>query len=127
MLSFKTSRERDEYAALREHNPKLQDMLIDLVPYVQNKMGKDVVVTSIYRSPDEQNELYTNEPKKVPNSPHETWQAADLRSSIYTQAERDDICSYLNTHWHNANGKIVAFCHAIAGNVMHFHISLYRD
>lgn len=126
MIAFKTSNERDEYAQLGMKNPKLLDLLIDLVDYVGSTYRKDVTLTSVYRDPAEQNALYKDEVKKVPNTPHGTWEAVDLRSSTFTAAERDDICSYLNKKYKNANGKKVAFVHAITSQALHFHIQLYR-
>lgn len=126
MLTFKTPNERDEYAQLGTKNPKLLDLLIDLTSYVQEKHGKDIVITSVYRDAAEQNQLYKDEVKKVTNSPHSTWEAVDLRSSTFKQSELDDICSYLNGKYKNANGKRVAFVHAITGGAMHFHVALYR-
>lgn len=126
MLTFKTPNERDEWSQLLNKNIGLFDLIIDLTAYVDDKYGKDVVLTSVYRDAAEQNQLYKDEPKKVPNTPHSTWEAVDLRSSIYSEQERAEICEYLNKKYKNANGKKVAFVHAVTGGALHFHVALYR-
>jgi hypothetical protein len=125
-LTFKTLNERDEYLELPKRNPKLLDLLIDLTAYTAKKHGKDITLTSVYRDEEEQKDLYKESPTRPAASPHCTWQAVDLRSSTLTQEEMDDMCAYLNSRYKNANGKVVAFTHKIPGNVMHFHLQLYR-
>lgn len=120
-LGFKTNRVRDEYAQLLVKNPRLFYLLSELTMYVQAKYKKDVVLTSILRTPEEQADLYKNSQKKVVNSPHLTWEAVDLRSSIYTDEEIQDILVYVNGRVKNPDGK-VSFVHAIPGNASHFHI-----
>jgi uncharacterized protein YcbK (DUF882 family) len=125
-LKFKTNVERDQYAELGTKNPKLVDLLIDLTDFVSSTFKKDVVLTSVYRSPEQQADLYKNSERKVVNSAHSTYEAVDLRSFIYTQNEIEAICSYLNAKYKNANKKPVALYHSIAGGAPHFHVALYR-
>lgn len=126
MISFKTDNEREEFAQLGTKNPKLLDLLIDAGEFTVAMYNKPIVITSIYRSPEEQAALYSQSSVKVPNSPHMSWEAADLRSSTFDEHERTRICEYLNLRYSNKNGKKVAFCHAIAGQAYHFHVALYR-
>lgn len=120
-LGFKTNRIRDEYAQLLVKNPRLFYLLSELTMYVQARHKKDVVLTSILRTPEEQADLYKNSQKKVVKSPHLTWEAVDLRSSIYTEEEVKDILAYINGRIKNPDGK-QSFVHAIPGNVDHFHV-----
>ena len=124
MIGFKNPRERSEYAELATKNPKLFDLLHDLVSYVQDTFKKDVVLTSVYRTAEEQAALYAKAVHKVLKSDHMSWEAVDLRSSIYTKGEIDSIVAYLNTKYKNRDGRRVALYHSVPGNVPHFHISL---
>jgi hypothetical protein len=107
-------------------NPKLLDLLIDLSEFCELMYKKNIVLTSVFRDETEQAELYKQSTHKVLKSAHGTYEAVDLRSSTFTAHEIETICSYLNTKYKNKNGKKVAIAHAIPGNVMHFHIALYR-
>ena len=126
MISFKTENEREEWAKLPEKNPKLMDLLIDVGDFTMAMYNKPIVITSLYRDPAEQAALYAKAEKKVVNSPHSFWLAADLRSSTFSKEEIDRICEYVNGRYKNANGKTVAFCHTVPGQAPHFHIQLYR-
>ena len=126
MINFKTSAERDQYVELATKNPKLSELLIDLDDMIGRNYKKNMVITSIYRSPEEQAALYAKSAHKVPNSPHMTYEAVDLRSWTFTDVERDEIISYLNKRYTNPDGRRVSMCHAITGGAIHFHIQLYR-
>lgn len=126
MLAFKTNRIRSEYAELPNKNPKLFELVVDLAQYVQDNFKLDLTLTSILRTPEEQADLYKQSAVKVEKSAHLSWEAVDIRSLVFTKAEIDDICRYLNGKYKNANGKPVAFCHTVVGGAPHFHVQLYR-
>jgi len=126
MLKFKTPAQREQWVAMGTKNPALVDLVIDVSEYITLMFGKETVLTSILRTPEEQAALYAASPTKVVNSPHLTYEAVDLRSSLYTPEEIASICAYLNLTYRNANGKKVAIFHKIPGNVDHMHIQLYR-
>lgn len=125
-ISFKTNKERDQYVELGTKNPALVELLIDLEAYIRVNLKKNIVITSVYRSPEEQAALYKQSTHKVKNSDHTLYQAVDLRSWLYSPAEIEQICTYLNKKYKNASGAKVAMCHAITGGAMHFHIALQR-
>lgn len=125
-LLFKTGSERSQWAELGTKNKPLVELVIDLVGHIRDLYSKDVVLTSVYRSPEQQSDLYKQSAVKVEKSAHETYEAVDLRSWLYTPAEIAEICAYLNKKHKNANGKPVAMCHAITGGAFHFHVALYR-
>lgn len=124
MLQFKSTRIRDEYATLSFKNQKLFTLLIDLINFVEDNYKKDVMLTSILRTKEENDALYATTPidKRPKSAPHTTWEAVDIRSSIYTKDEIRGILEHLNTKFKNANGKPSALYHMINGNVTHFHL-----
>ena len=125
-IQFKTNAERDQFVELGTKNKALVELLIDLDQLVTSTMHKNIVLTSVYRSPDEQAALYAKSERKVTNSPHSSHEAVDLRSWTFTDPERDEIVDYLNKKHKNASGRPVAMCHAIPSGALHFHIQLYK-
>lgn len=124
-LVFKEPRLQDEWAQLATKNPKLHDLVIDLTQYVADMLKKDVVLTSIYRTAEEQAALYAVSLHKVLDSPHMHWNAVDLRSTVYTEDEIRGIINYINAWYKNANGKPVVIYHVVPGNAYHFHIQRF--
>lgn len=127
MLQFKTQRIRDEYAQLPTKNPKLFELLIALEYYTRDTFKKDVVITSILRTKEENDALYVNTPvdKRPKSQPHCDWKAADIRSTIYTEQEIRFMLDYLNKRYPNTNGKPAALYHTIAGGAPHFHLAQF--
>lgn len=126
MIKFKTERVEKEWAYLEEVNKPLHMLIEMLESFVTLELHKDVTLTSIFRSKEEQAALYVNVPsdKKVLDSPHMHWRAVDLRSSDFTDAEIKRMLTFLNA-FRYMEGRSVALYHTIAGNVAHFHVQ-YR-
>lgn len=123
---FKTARIKDEYNQLPFRNKRLKNLLEFVNLYSQLAFGKPIMVTSIFRSQEEQDALYAQTPpdQKPPRSPHQDWCAADLRSSIYTPYEIDRLVAALNTIPVWGGQRKAALYHTIAGNVAHLHIQI---
>lgn len=124
MIQFKNDRIKAEWSQLESNNLSLFNLVKALSLLVKNNFDKDVVITSIYRSAEEQAELYKDVPegKKVLNSPHMRWEAVDLRSNIYTETEIKKMLTFLNLFLYQGGQRNVAIYHTIAGNVAHFHL-----
>jgi len=125
-VKFKTTRIEEEYSELQDKNAQLHALLVMLDGYTRAKFSKEIVLTHLFRTPEEQVSLYAaTEPSKRPaKSPHQSWEAVDLRSTTFTEAEHKDMCDMLNKTYKNKNAKPVAFVHAIAGGAPHFHIQV---
>lgn len=126
MINFKTPRIRDEFAQLPTKNPAMFDLLDRLNSWVANTYKKDITITCIYRTPEENDALYNGLLERPKGSPHVYWKAVDLRSRGFTQVELSAICAWLNAHFKNAL-KPVAFVHALPNNAAHFHIQYRLD
>ena len=102
-------------------NSKLKAILENASLFVEQEFNKNLVITCLYRSPEENAALYKGaiEPKW---RPHTLWCGADLRSSIYTQDEIKKLLSFLNHFTVFSGQRKCASYHAIAGNVHHFHV-----
>lgn len=105
-------------------NAALHGLVDQLSVWVSNNLQKDITLTHLYRTAEEQVALYAaTEPAKRPTaSPHQVWNAVDLRSSVYTPEEVAGIVAWVNKHYTNPNGRVCALAHAIAGGAYHLHI-----
>lgn len=123
-LKFKTTKQETEFGELQTKNPGLYNIGVTLSVFVKNAFNKDVVVTDVFRTKEEFDALYAATPieKRPKDSPHCHYNAFDLRSRLYTEAEIRQLLNYLNNNFKNPSGLPIALYHKIAGNVEHFHI-----
>lgn len=119
---------KDELALLKTNNKSLYDLLFNLADWVKDNLKKDLVVTGIFRSNEEQANIYKNDAKykaKPFKSPHQFWDAFDLRDSIFTKDEIPKVVKYLNDTYNKTNRyKWTAMDHSV-GLGYHFHVQ-YR-
>jgi hypothetical protein len=123
MIEFKTSRERSEFGELVSKNPKLFYIITQLADYTMNTYGKSIVLTSIYRSPEENAILYKDTPvdKRPKAQPHTIWGAVDVRSHNFTEEEITATTAWGNAKFKNPSGKAICIYHCIAGGSPHWH------
>lgn len=128
MLKFKNDSQRlvDEHKKLKSTNSGLFDLIEQLISYVSSKYKKDVIITMIYRTQEEQDKIYANDEKykqKKFKSPHQLWHSVDIRSFIFTKREITELVDYINLNFNAKNWyKWTAKCHEVQGNGEHFHI-----
>ena len=119
----------DEIWEMKEKNRPLLKLLFDIRNYCRDNFGKDVVITMIYRTDDEQDMIYRDNPKyqkKKFKSPHQFYHALDLRSRTFTQEEIDELVQYLNDTYNDSNYyRFTAMCHNV-GHGDHFHVQYYK-
>ncbi len=120
---------KKEWKDLDQQNKPLKAMLIDLNKYTWKKFKKTILFTEIFRTQTQQDEYYWNNRKyrrKPWKSCHQFWQGSDLRSWIFTEEERDDICDYLNKKYNKSNyWKWTAKVHTV-GHGFHFHLQFLK-
>jgi len=127
---------RQELKDLKSKNPELDRLLQELLEHVSQTSGKDIVVTMILRTHSEQDAIYggrTNSKgrrydERPWKSPHQFWQALDLRSRIYSDEELKDMVKWLND-WGKANGNYYSWTakvHEVGNNGMHFHVQFVK-
>lgn len=119
-----------EFSRLRTANRPLAKLMIDLYRYIAREMGQDTVMTMIFRSQDEQDAIYRNNPRyeaRPFTSPHQYWQAIDIRSTIFDDDEIAQIEQYLNDKYNGTNYyKWTAKNHKVGDGAYHFHIQYYE-
>lgn len=115
----------DELKTLVTKNKSLYNLLFNTADWVKENFKKDLVVTGIFRTDAEQAEIYKNDAKfkkKSFRSPHQLWDAFDLRDSTFTKDEIKKIIDYLNTTYNPTNiYKWTAMDHSV-GLGFHFHV-----
>lgn len=115
----------DELALLKAKNKPLYDLLFNLADWIKENIKKDIVVTAIYRSDDEQATIYKNDYKyktKPFKSPHQFWDAFDLRDNTFTKDEIPKIVKFINDTYNATNRyKWTAMDHSV-GLGFHFHV-----
>jgi hypothetical protein len=132
VVKFKNDSERlkAEWVTLASKNTLLTSLLSDLATYIRTKFNKDLIITMIYRTPDEQAEIYKDDPKfkvKPFKSPHTFWHSADIRSSTFTPEEIKQIEDYLNVKYKKSNYYgWTARNHKVGNGAEHFHIQITK-
>ena len=129
-IEFKTDRVAVEFGQLEAKNRKLHALLVDLNELVNARFEKALVITHIFRTIEEQAEIYKDSAKykrKPFTSPHNWWHGCDLRSRTFTPEEIKWIENYLNNKYNAKNYyKKTAFNHNI-GLGDHFHLQYIED
>lgn len=123
-ICFKTPRERQEFFQLYEMNKDLFGLVDQLGVRICNNFRKDLTLTSIHRTKEENDALYTSTPpeQRPKGSPHCFWKAVDFRSRDFEEHELADIIAWVNGEYKNPNGKITCFVHKIEAGAVHAHI-----
>jgi hypothetical protein len=132
MLKSKTERIRKEFEELPSKNASLAQLILDLNDFVSLEFNKDVVMTHIFRTQEDQKALYAKEAKQNKSSPHMRWEAVDIRDWIYDAKEKKAIGKFLKEYYDATNemnklpsGSRTYWLHSLKSNAMHFHIQ-YR-
>ena len=124
-LKNDSPRLKTELAELLKLNKSLYDILFDLADYVKDSFKKELVVTGIFRTDQEQDEIYKNDAKykiKKFKSPHQNYTAFDLRDSTFIPDEIKNIVKYLNDKYNKTNTYTwTALDHSV-GKGYHFHV-----
>jgi len=125
-----SKRLKNELYQLRTKNRELLKIILDIRDFVSDNFNKNVTITMIYRTQEEQQDIYGINTRK--KSPHQFWQAVDLRSKTFTQSEIEKIVDYLNDTYDKKNyyskftTRSTAVCHKVPGQAYHFHIQFVK-
>jgi len=119
-VQFKTERQQKEWSD-PQLDPRLRAILLAMAEYIQRNYDKPMVVTSVWRTNEEQKSIYG--PDTTRRSPHEFWRAIDIRTWIYDHDEVMGIIAFLNKWWPRKDGKPLALYHDV-GRGAHLHIQV---
>lgn len=123
-MKFKTHREQQEFETLKLANKRLATIVALIDQYTLMEFGKEVTLTSVFRTKAEHEALYAKTPpdQRPASSPHMHNQAVDLRSSDFSNDQINKMLQFLNCFTVWGGKKKCALYHTVAGNVAHFHI-----
>lgn len=126
-MIYKITRIAEEYDKLLTVNPKLHKLIDILDCFAQMELGKELTVTCIFRTKEENDALYAATPpsQRPPTSPHCFFHAVDLRSSDFTDLQINRIVAFANQFTYEGGARKVALYHEISGNVKHLHIQYF--
>lgn len=119
------ARLKSELETLKIKNKQLYDLLFNLADWIKDQFKKDLTITGIFRTDEEQAAIYKNDKKyqKRPfQSPHQFWDAFDLRDSTFTKDEIPKIIKYLNDTYNPKNRYAVTSMDHSVGLGWHFHV-----
>lgn len=107
-----------------ELDSRLRIILFALEGYLKHKYNTSLIITHLWRSQKEQDEIYKNDPeyqKRPFKSVHQYYRGADI--SISTVSGKK-IANWLNVNFFYAPGKPTALVHTVASWGIHLHIQV---
>lgn len=114
-----------EYNQLLDKNKDLFNAINDLAIFMQTKLNKSLIITMIYRTDEEQADIYKDSPKfqaKPFKSPHQFWQAWDTHSLDLSTQQISTIVNYMNEKYNSSNYyTVTCMYHEVDGHGFHLH------
>jgi len=130
LINFKTE---NKQRLLDEFHSDLMDRRLRLLIYAVSAycwetFHKPILITEILRSPDEQREIYKNDPAYQQQpwlSVHEYWRAADLRTLAFTSGEIINLVGWLNDmiEYDKGNHPTLLY-HEVSEHGLHLHLQV---
>jgi hypothetical protein len=120
-----SERLKEELKGLLKSNKYLHDILYDVAGFCKEKFDKEVVVTEILRTQEEQDKYYAKDEayqKKKKTSPHQLGHALDLRDWTFTKDQIKEIVEYVNGKFNKTNSYAWTALDHNVGQGYHFHI-----
>jgi len=127
----KATRLRNDWKELHEKNPALYSIVTHLAGYCGLTLKKDLVITQIFRTKNEQLAIYG--PNTTKKSPHMFHCAVDLRcrDSHFKKEEREFLERSLrkydqfNSFGQMPSGSRTVWIHSVGDGGIHFHVQFY--
>lgn len=108
-------------------NSKLKKILYMLALYCEVEFGKDITITELYRTQDEQDQYYEDNQRykeKPWKSVHQFGRGADVRSKNFEPDEAERIIKFLKCVTYRDGSKSQTVVHHDIGLGEHFHIQV---
>lgn len=120
MIITKNNSDLKEYSIC---HPVLLELLFYVDDFVYTNFGKNICVTEVYRTDEEQNKLYPDNLKKVSLHMLTPVQAIDIRSWEFNEKEVEALNIAINDGW-DFGFKNMQCCifHKLKSGAYHFHI-----
>lgn len=105
-------------------HPRLRLMVFALTGFADYHFGRDIIITHILRTQEEQDAFYGNDPRyeAAPwKSVHQFGRGVDIRSTSFTRDEIGRMVDFINLNFPYGGGKSAALQHNI-GSGAHIHL-----
>lgn len=118
-LEFKTDKIKQQFKELEKHNRSLSLIVKAIDKRFKKDLKKDVVLTEVFRTFEEQDKIYG---KNASISPHMVWEAVDIRTHGISDKDIRSLLFALNNTFNEINiYPVTAIFHDI-GLGPHLHI-----
>lgn len=128
-LIFKNDNIKKQWES-QKLSKRLETIIFALSGYIWHQFKKPLILTEIYRTQEEQDQIYANDPKYKEQkfvSPHQVWRAVDCRISDFKDDELKKIQEFLFSRFiYNTKDpryKIVLVHNIGFGNHLHIQVS----
>lgn len=101
---------------------RLRKVISDLDDYVTNKLHKDLIITSLCRTEQEQREILAQMGVEYYASVHMFGRGADCIINRGTVKEYEDVVTYINSTYPYPNNKKTALYHKVGSGSWHLHL-----
>jgi hypothetical protein len=125
LIQFKTQRQAHEWTDERLDG-RLRVIVYALAGFVFDRFGKVLVISEIFRTKDERELIYKDDPiLRNTVGTHEVWRAIDLRTVAFTPDEIGEMVTFLNGHFGYTGKHATSLYHIVVG--YHLHIQVDSD
>lgn len=122
-MNFKTQKEYADWVQMCAGDYAIVPVVTYADNYARMFFTKHLTVTHIFRSDEEQRELYESRGKEYRPSVHSHWRGVDIRVSTLTHSEREDLVGAVNARFSYGRGKVCAIDHDIGAGA-HIHLQV---
>jgi hypothetical protein len=122
-MKFVSDRVRREWETMTRESRILVPVVLLADLASQEAAGKEIMITSIYRTAEEQALICKGMGVEPYSSVHELWRGADLRSAWYAPDQVAEISRRVNSVFEYGRGFKTAGLH-LRGTAAHFHLQV---
>lgn len=96
----------------------------------KNINARGIILTDIFRTNDEQRQIYKNNARfklKSWMSVHQLWRGIDVGVNAYTEEQRHEMCNFINKYFEYAGSHNSCVYHRVKSNIKsawHFHLQV---
>lgn len=127
LINFKSSRQSEEFKS-NKLDRRLRIIIYALAGYTAEVYHKPIIITEIFRTQNEQDTIYGNDPKYKSNpwfSVHQEWRGFDFRTIGFTKDQIIDLLDFLNDNFeYNGGTHPTSLYHEVENHGLHIHVQV---
>ncbi len=117
-LQFKTPKQEQEFENV---DPRIKALTFYVTYYFNVVLKVVPVITSVWRTEEEQKQFLKEGKTTAPLSPHQFGRAVDIRLNDVPRDTIPLLVATINQKWSRNDGKVTALMHGI-GSGIHIHL-----